>query len=451
MEKLSGYPYVRVQFTKDARPFSALETKRLEDLLAGGGITDLLVLSHGWNNDMREARALYKKFMAVFAAVVSAAGLVVDRQFGVLGVLWPSKKFGDEALLPGSGTPAALGSSQPAAALQNQLNNLKGFFDGRQGNLLLEKAKAAAREMGSASQGQAAEDFVAIMEELLTNAIKSQGGKPDPAEGWRDLAVVSARDLLATLSQVSASPQEPVEEGGAPSFQMGDLAVAEGAAAGIGDFFRYKLQGARNLLNYVTYYQMKERAGAVGSYGLHPLLLQIRDRFPHIHLHLIGHSFGARLVTAAVAGPNGPDNLKVNTLVLLQAAFSHYGLARKYDGRKDGFFRRVITDRKVTGPILISFTQNDRAVGLAYAIASRIANQVAAAIGGATDIYGGMGGNGALKTPEAINGNNLERGSKYDFLPGKVYNLKADGCITDHSDICQQEVARALLAAIKKS
>jgi pimeloyl-ACP methyl ester carboxylesterase len=189
----------------------------------------------------------------------------------------------------------------------------------------------------------------------------------------------------------------------------------------------------------------------VGSYGLHPLLLQIRNTFPHIKLHLIGHSFGARLVTAAVAGPNGPNHLKVNTLVLLQAAFSHYGLARRYDGRNDGFFRRVITEKKVTGPFLITFTQNDRAVGLAYAIASRIANQMAAAIGGATDIYGGMGGNGALKTPEAINGNNLERGNSYDFLPGKVYNLNGDRCITGHSDICQQEVMRALVAAIKKT
>jgi len=34
------------------------------------------------------------------------------------------------------------------------------------------------------------------------------------------------------------------------------------------------------------------------------------------------------------------------------------------------------------------------------------------------------------------------------FEPGKVYNLNADAIIADHSDICHNEVAFALLRAV---
>ena len=46
--------------------------------------------------------------------------------------------------------------------------------------------------------------------------------------------------------------------------------------------------------------------------------------------------------------------------------------------------------------------------GLAYAIASRLARQVAIDIGGARDRYGGIGRNGALKTPGALDPGTLQ-------------------------------------------
>lgn len=47
---------------------------------------------------------------------------------------------------------------------------------------------------------------------------------------------------------------------------------------------------------------MKERAGLVGQVGLNPLLRSLQAALPAVRLHLAGHSFGGRLVTAAVAG-----------------------------------------------------------------------------------------------------------------------------------------------------
>lgn len=452
MEKFSGFPYVKVQFTKEGKIFSSREVKALEELLAGGGVSDLLVLSHGWNNDMADAKALYRSFMAQFARTVRAAGNL-NRKFGVLGVMWPSKKFTDEELIPGSGAAAGITTAPGVSELQHQLDNLRGFFDGRQANRLLEKAKVAAREMQDPANTHAPDDFVNCMSQLLTRAIKKQDESQEQEEGRAELQVVNPEELLASLQQVSAGPPEEmvVDAGGAAVFHPAGPVGAAGGAAGMGDFFSDTLLGARNLLNYVTYYQMKERAGKVGSLGLHPLLVGIRQQFPQIKLHLIGHSFGARLLTAALAGPDAQASLQVDTLTLLQGAFSHFSLAKKYDGKRNGFFRRVVTDKRVKGPILISHTKNDKAVGLAYALASRIANQVAAAIGGPKDIYGGMGRNGAQKTPEALDDQRLESQHPYVFQKGKIYNLNGDSCISHHSDICQQEVTRALLTAISKT
>ena len=61
-----------------------------------------------------------------------------------------------------------------------------------------------------------------------------------------------------------------------------------------------------------------------------------------------------------------------------------------------------------------------------------------------------MGCNGALKTPEAVNGQKLESQNRYLFEKGKIYNLDGNTSITNHSDICRPEVARALLSAINR-
>jgi hypothetical protein len=43
----------------------------------GSGVTDLFVLSHGWNNDMADARALYTKFFRQARAALDAGAFAV--------------------------------------------------------------------------------------------------------------------------------------------------------------------------------------------------------------------------------------------------------------------------------------------------------------------------------------------------------------------------------------
>jgi hypothetical protein len=111
------------------------------------------------------------------------------------------------------------------------------------------------------------------------------------------------------------------------------------------------------------------------------------------------------------------------------------------------FFRSVLSNKRISGPIIITHTKNDKAVGIAYPLASRIAGQNAAALGDQNDPYGGMGRNGAQHTDEADNVATMGLpGTKYSFRVGGVHNILAD-VITDHSDVSRVEVAYAVLTA----
>jgi pimeloyl-ACP methyl ester carboxylesterase len=164
-----------------------------------------------------------------------------------------------------------------------------------------------------------------------------------------------------------------------------------------------------------------------------------------LRIHLVGHSFGGRLVSAA-ASKLPKDTLA--SMTLLQAAFSHYGFAAEWSPGLAGGFRATISNGAVAGPIVITHTANDRAVGIAYAIASRIAGQNASAVGDANDTYGGIGRNGAQKTSEANFGQLLAVGGTYTWNAHVLHNLQADAFIKDHSDIKGEQVAYAILSAI---
>ena len=58
MKTVSGFPYFEVQFTKGGDVDDGAEVSALRDYLEKPNATDLIVISHGWNNDMSDARKL---------------------------------------------------------------------------------------------------------------------------------------------------------------------------------------------------------------------------------------------------------------------------------------------------------------------------------------------------------------------------------------------------------
>ena len=108
---------------------------------------------------------------------------------------------------------------------------------------------------------------------------------------------------------------------------------------------------------------MKRRAGEVGERlgreSLAPLWRAV-SRPPR--LHLVGHSFGAKLVTSAVLGGARPESL-----TLLLGAFSAFAFAPKiprFD--RPGFYYRVLAERQVRGPIAVLRSDHDTALATFY-------------------------------------------------------------------------------------
>ena len=450
MPELSGLPYVEAEFDRDGKLSPAEQERAVLDGLKAARATDLVVIAHGWNNDMEEARGLYADLFGQVGTVLGETPLPSGRRLAVLGILWPSKKFTERELIPGGGA-AGLGAGMDEAGdvatahLEREIDKLAAVA--RPGAPGLDRAKALLDRLEN--DEAARREFV----DLVRDALDS------PAEQDPKLAYETGRGVLdRDAESIFRELRAPIKDRPRPSGPGGaaggvDDNAAAGPAGRLGGLFSTAKAAAERLLNYATYYQMKERAGRVGSTGLAQLLRDIRQASPGLKIHLVGHSFGARVVTAAADACGG--EVKFASMLLLQAAFSHNSFAPAFqaDGKSYvGGFRRVIETRDAVGPILVTHTVNDKAVGTAYAVASRLARQAANELGGADDLYGGLGRNGALRLDQGAQSLELlGKGGAYDFGSDKVYNLKADRLIKGHGDVTGEAVAYALVKMISVS
>jgi hypothetical protein len=438
-----------LDFNREAELVDPTQLTQLEQLLSAPvPPTDLLVISHGWNNDTAEANELYTALLTSMQLLLNGNPHSLGaRKLAVLGVHWPSKRFAEEDLIPGGAASVA----SPDDQLSRQIDELITLFDGSDplrsppdpdSVAALVRAKSLLPNLDTNVTAQ--DDFGRLIRSLIPASANDEEAVLND-----DFYQLDGTELLERLSRpfFVATPSG----GGALAIGGTGMPTALGGAAGLGNLFAGIKNGARNLLNLFTYYEMKDRAGNVGA-SLQQQLQPFQARHPELKLHLVGHSFGGRLVSAALAGSAG-GGLKVHSIALLQAAFSHWGFAQKYDGQKDGLFRSAITTGRMLGPMLVTHSIQDRAVGLAYPIASRLRRQVASGIGDENDPYGGIGRNGALKTPEtgAPPGLMLQPpATPYagGFPAGRVYNLNGDQVITAHGDVKGLSVAHALLTAI---
>ena len=425
-----------IEFDRQGRVFNTAQQDAI--IAAVPHCSDIIVASHGWNNDMADAADLYNRLFQKIQEVLDAglAPSVAGRTFAAVRIFWPSKRFTDEELIPGGGAASAAAGAANQASLLTLLERLK-INPERLGDRSEDPIRVAAIERAKAlvpqleTSDDARREFVLTLRTMLN---PSEAHLEDASQEF------FSRDPLAVFDAMSSPVNAPLPAGAGGAAAVG---AGAGGAASLNDLLGGAVAAGRRLLNFTTYYEMKERAGVVGRIGGAPLVRRIRQAAPNARVHLVGHSFGGRLVTA-IANELDPNTPHVS-MTLLQAAYSHNGLAAKFDGTHDGAFRGIMSQKRISGPILITHTKNDRAVGIAYPLASRMAFQNAAAFGDQNDPYGGMGRNGAQHTAEAEGGELKSAGQSYAFSPGRIYNLRADSFIKDHSDIAGHEVAYALL------
>src|SRR4051794_8714392 len=361
-------PYTGVEFTKDGDPADRGQFDAAAAMMRSG--TDVLMISHGWNNDIPGAERLFARLTDNIDMLL-AGRPGSGRSLTVVGLLWPSKQWGSDAADTAGGR---LGPIDPVADLIQRIATV------------VEDPDVAARLTQLAGRvedsPEARAEFVGILRGLLPpqTTIADDDAPPDELRTGEPAEVFAAAQ----------------DAGQALTDQLG---------RGFFDFIKHPVQSAQELLNVTTFYTMKERAGNVGSRGVPALLTAVRQAAPGVRIHLAGHSFGARVVTAAAAATDVP----ISSVSLLQGAFSHRAMATV----PDGAYRRVLIGGELAGPMVVTHTHNDKAVGLAYALASRLAHQSTGRIGDADDPYGGIGANGAVGTAEALPGDLGDENTAY--------------------------------------
>ncbi|MFJ5553159.1 serine-threonine protein kinase [Streptomyces sp. NPDC093225] len=434
-------PYAELTFDADGDPAPGGR-----EAVAGLDATDLVVFSHGWNNDRSTATRLYDRFFAPFPALLAGSPAV---RLGYVGVLWPSMRFSDEPV-PDFDAPAAAPAPDPGPALDAATRAALGrLWPGRARELdriaeLLAtqpESEAAFAEFGS-----------------LVRALTGTGATPAPtaaaataADGAADGAVRPAGDEAAPVPELFAGDtltacQELlaglVETGGGPAPAPGFSPVGA---------LKKAWKGGKELLRQATYYEMKKRAGTVGERGLGPVLAGLTRTRPAVRVHLVGHSFGARLVSYALRGvPAGGRPVK--SLTLLQGAFSHYAFADAlpHDRARGGALRGL--QARVDGPVVSCHSHFDGALRVFYPLASRTAGD-SASFAGFDARWGAMGYDGVQGVPGA---------PRLTLAAALHGGLPRTGCVSvdvaevvrsggapsgAHSDICHAELARIVLAA----
>ncbi len=388
--------------------------------------TDLLVFAHGWNSDRSTATRLYDRFFAPFPGLVGSGV-----RLGYVGVVWPAMRFSDEPI-PDFDAPGVLAEPGFGTALDPATRRALGEFWPERGAELGRVAELLEERPDSAA---AFIEFGALVRELA-------GVDAVPAAVAPSIPAIFTDDVLEVCRALSTA----LVRAGAP-------APAEPAGPGptVGGGLRGLWGGAKELLRQAAYYKMKKRAGVVGERGLGPVLTELAAARPALRFHLIGHSFGARVVSFSLRAV--PDRARyVKSVTLLQGAFSHYAFADRlpHDKGSGGALRGL--QRRVDGPVVACHSPHDSALKIFYPLASRMAGDSAGLLG-FDERWGAIGHDGVQAVPGA---------PRLSLETALREGVPAAGCISvdagsvvrrggapsgAHSDICHEELARVVVTA----
>jgi hypothetical protein len=412
--EIAGLSYYELDFNADGTLGS---DGGLPQAVQAGGIQDVFVLSHGWNCGVDSARSTYNGMFTLLA------GMIPDRlgTSVAVGIIWPSLLFPDDD--PATAPPVPSTGQQLAAALApafpQQQQNVATL-----GQLLDQRPQDAA----------SLEQFHTLASGLVTSPTLA------PEDAGPQAAITA--DTAAVFGNAAAMSKTPAS-----------------SAQGIPNPFTSLWNGAEQVLRTMSYYEMKNRAGVIGRNGLGPIMGQLAAANAGIRVHLMGHSFGARLVSFALSGlpPAATGaNSPVRSLLLIQGAFSHYSFANPVPNflvSGPGALSAFIGN--VNGPLLATFSAADRACGWWYPAASMLAHQDAESADDLATQWGAVGHDGYQQSPPGTTVTLAAQGTEYNFQPGSFYLLDANAVICAdlspfsgaHSDIQHAQVVWPIVDA----
>lgn len=384
----------------------------------------VFLFSHGWKGDIDSSRDQYDRWIgAMLALAEDRAAMPAPFRPLWIGLHWPSLPFGNEDLAGGSGDSFDVG-------------------DGTQSPEEIAATYTDRLGLGA----EAAPLIDRIVREHQRNAAAT--ALPDDTRQ-------AYAELAALAGYASDGPAGPPDAEGAPfdpdqAFDRGNQ--AEGADFAGGGL----LGGILGPLRQLSYWTMKKRARTIGESGMHDVIAALMTAVPGARVHLMGHSFGTIVIASILGGKDAKGRLprQVDSVALLQGAVSLWAFGTSVNGEnRPGYFNPWVIRGAVRGPLIVSQSIHDRAVGTLYPWASAVSLSDAA-FGDDLPKYGAIGRFGICGLDAAIARSMGPRTERYGFEPGKVYNLESSSFIAKggglsgaHSDIDGPEVAHALWQA----
>ncbi len=386
---------------------------------AASSYTDLFVYVPGWHATKSSARRLTKRLFTSLSEQLGSR----RSEVAAVAVDWPFFLFPEDD--PGSSMPTESNGNQLAASLGLAFPD--GQFELDEIGDLLDRQPASLPELRR-------------FHTLATALVRS------PSQALEDSGPAAAfSSNSVTLFAYAASMSKTVH------LDENDP-----------DPTRALWSGAREVLRILSYYEMSNRAGVIGRYKLGPLLRRLGAAPGHPRIHLIGHSYGARLAAYSLAGLDSGNNADpssvwrtpVKSLTMLQGALSHFAFAdqRPFEHTSHGALASVAA--RVDGPLISTFSSHDRFLGWWYPTASMLNHEDSQSAEDLAYRWGAMGHDGLQGlVPTDISMGPC--GTEYDFRPGRQYRLDASSVIATnqsamcgaHSDIVRPEVIWALVAA----
>lgn len=439
----SDLSYYLIAFDSDGKERADDRSGRMSALilqaLTTESISDVFVMSHGWKGDVPAAREQYTAWIRAMVACESDIARIKQARPNfralIVGFHWPSQPWGDEEF-GGRASFATAGSGNGVSSLEQLVDRY-------------------AERIANTPQARAA------LTTLFQSAAENIAPQTLPENVRQAYLTLNKEAGLEAAGEGTAPGQD--REAFDPDEAYRHARAMERQASFGGDS---NLGGLLSPLRQLSFWKMKDRARRLGETAGFTLLCAMQNAAPadrDVRFHLMGHSFGCIVVSAMLQGDSRLPR-PIDSLTLVQGALSLWSYCENIPkvGRR-GYFRRIIDDALVRGPIITTQSNFDTAVGRFYPLGAGVAQQVVfdARSAGARapqvlPKYGGLGAFG-IQGPglEIVSLEMQAADATYPFEPRKIYNLESSrfichgsGASGAHSDIAQPEVAHAMWSAV---
>lgn len=429
-------PLFWVKFDKDGTCTTPVTAEQAAAAVPGR--TDVFLMSHGWNNSWDNVVDRYHDWIAHLLRARQQESTTAPFDPLFIGVFWPSLLApGDEGRGPAfAGAPGA-----PPAEVTELIEALSDTLPVAELDRL--RALLTEPELDHPEAAAAA----ALLVPLFGAPDQDQPGSPT-ADGPADiLAEWRAAAAAGTPAPPPALlPDDPVDTGlgaGPPTTGATTRPHTEPATAGILSFVPVWIARLGSVL------VMKDRAGRVGARGVSNLLDSVlgaaRDQ---TQIHLLGHSFGCKVLLAALR--HAPNPRPVDSIVLLQPAISGRCFAADASGGQPGGYRGVLD--RCRSAIITTFSSRDLPLTKFFHLAARRTDdliEIDHAGGGPT--YGALGGFGPQRSDEVVTPTGpLAPPHRYpDPGPGRIVAVDAGSIIGGHGQVATPATAWMLASRLR--